>query len=453
MNDKIILKLKELKPRQRTLSTTKFSQGKAPEAKLAKKAYNSALNRLKVHLTEHDERTLLELNKLTQSNTCLPIIGSKSTCETKLSATDIFVLAGIFDGTQIDSSFSAAPPILDNEGDLKSLEFSTAYNALVSTKAEILNNLISFLKQNNTILDSKIEKLKFTSILEKLYGTNRFNSDEVEIELPYSEHTSTCDLVTTLHSHLFTGQFNQFGKDCHDFYEAGHKISLNYAKKARDEESPELKAHYLFLAFNTQLFATHYLARLYDPAHMRTQKRQLMNFLHSELSPESNNEAGKTPDTQELVAASLSWQMYHEEDEHGLDVLDMALNKLHLNRSNNPSVNVSTEEQELANNIIELAFQDAFTSLIEVYHGKDVQKASIEYRKYLMYPDDENYPPMACIEADKLKLRGQQLQLKEFKPKMLLRYFDVFTRTDAGDAPFDEQSARHFFKQKFKPQK
>lgn len=277
--------------------------------------------------------------------------------------------------------------------------FNNAYNTLANFSDPSEEMKKNELKQNQIshiiVLENKIlDLVQSHEISLQLAFMNYLNSNDYK-EFGYSLSTVLKILeyfpvlsLSEAYQKLLPFNFDNFGKYAEFAYEAGHKIATETALAAHKAGDEKLKLRLLTKAFTQELFACHYLLKLFSPGLIRTPRLELVEKIqatHPYFSSAKNN----------LAAALCSQVMFHEDEWLGLEVSSqkhpepwLLLGKYH----NGRVVKSHKQSEQYKIEVVQTALQ----AIANIYRlGKDDQ---YHFKEYLPTVTQANPSPLFYID-------------------------------------------------------
>lgn len=115
--------------------------------------------------------------------------------------------------------------------------------------------------------------------------------------------------------------FDHFGEEARVAYLTGHKLAIEFAKKAGLEKDPIEKRDLVKKALLHELFACHFLTDLFASGHVRTPRKEILNYLVETQTPKDGpvKDIRATPNlinisTVNLMVAGFFARKMHDED-------------------------------------------------------------------------------------------------------------------------------------------
>lgn len=114
--------------------------------------------------------------------------------------------------------------------------------------------------------------------------------------------------------------FDHFGKDAQTAFLAGHRVAIQSARDAASEEDTQIKKTILKQALLQEMFACHFLTDLFAAGHIRTPRREILNYLIGRKLSDSPDLAAGDISHMNLVIAGLFAKKMHDQDSNGIYV-------------------------------------------------------------------------------------------------------------------------------------
>ena len=331
-----------------------------------------------------------------------------------LSAGEIVGLAGDFLGVP------KKPISFGKDPDAKEARFLEAYETLIDpNNYDEIDEILAYVKAQ-----PKDPATEDTLVFQKL------KDSAIVRNLRYAQITSASVLPGAFwHSRypsLAANNFDHFGDEARVAFQTGYKLALDKVRFAKEKvEDPQTKRLLLKQAFIYMLFACHFLTDLYAAGHIRTPRKQILNWVAG------NKDLDNTPEDLTTISAirrgiagMLAKKMHDEDCKKGIFVESEKTHKKW--PAFGDGVYAKEENEKNAKKVCKAVLK-VLSDIIHVYNGKspefdlslagDIPKADEETNKNC------NLLPLYKVENNQLMVRTENNNYKHMKATSALRLF------------------------------